>query len=160
VLRILKRCLLVLMTSARHLYWQLFAPIVVGVRAIILCEGKVLLVRHSYYDRRSWYLPGGGVRRKEALTDALRREIKEELNADIRIERLHGIYYNFAHGASDHVAVFIASLTDQTGLRPSWEISEFGFFDPRALPDPTSPASRRRIEEYLASASNLEYRAW
>jgi ADP-ribose pyrophosphatase YjhB (NUDIX family) len=160
VVPILKRCLLAILTVAQQFYWRLRAPIVVGVKGIILCNGKVLLVRHNYHDRRSWYLPGGGVKRKETLTDALRREVKEELHADIQIERLHGIYYNFSHGASHHVIVFIASLKEETILKPGWEISEFGWFDLRALPESISPASRRRIEEYLAEIDRIEYQSW
>jgi len=117
-------------------------------------------VRHDYGDRRIWRLPGGAVKRKETLIEALRREVREELNTDIEVERLHGVYYNFTRGASDHIIVFVASLKERTGLKPSWEIVAFDFFDLDALPESTSPATRRRIEEYLSGASSTEYRSW
>lgn len=144
----------------QRLYWHWRAPLTLGVQGIILSQGRVLLVRHEYGDRQIWHLPGGGVKRKETLADALRRELKEELNAEIQVERLHGVYYNFRHGASDHIVVFVASLKDPVALKPSWEISAFAFFDLDALPESVSPATRRRLEEYLTSASSMEYRSW
>jgi 8-oxo-dGTP pyrophosphatase MutT (NUDIX family) len=41
--------------------------------------GRVLFVRHTYGDRATWELPGGGMRRREAPEAAVRREMREEL---------------------------------------------------------------------------------
>lgn len=134
-------------------------PIILDVRGMIFLHGRVLLVQHNY-GTGSWSFPGGAVHRGETLAEAMRREAKEELNADIHIERLHGLYENFAHGAGAHVAVFIASLREPTALKASWEIAAFDFFDPCALPQSTSPATRRRVEEYLRGENILLYGAW
>ena len=148
------------LTWGREWYWRWRAPVLLGVQGLILHQHRVLLVRHDYGDRQAWQLPGGAVKRRETLTEALEREMKEELNADIHIERVHGVYHNFRRGASDHIIVFVASLKDSASLQPNWEISAFDFFDPNALPAFTSSATRRRIEEYLANASSFEYRPW
>lgn len=144
----------------REFYWLWRAPIIIDVRAIIISQHRALLVRHDYGDRRTWHLPGGAAKCKETLTDALRREIKEELNADMEIDRLHGVYHNLKPGPSIHIVVFIASLKNQTALKPSWEIAAFDFFDLNALPESTSPATRRRIEEYLAETDRVRYQPW
>lgn len=156
----IKRWVLELLFRGQQLYWRWRAPLIVGVRGIIVHRGRLLLIRHNYGQRHLWYLPGGAVKRKETLVEALCREVREELHVDIQVERLHGIYYNFSHGASDHVIVFTASLDDATGIRPGWEIAAFDFFPLDALPDTMSPATRRRIEEYLTDARHLEYRPW
>lgn len=39
-----------------------------------------------------WEFPGGKIEDGESASDALIREIKEELDLDIRVERLFGIY--------------------------------------------------------------------
>jgi ADP-ribose pyrophosphatase YjhB (NUDIX family) len=151
--------LLDLAHHARMLVRRWRKPIILDVRGMIFHHGRVLLVRHSY-GNRSWSFPGGVVDRGETLADAMRREAREELNADIHIERLHGMYDNFKHGASEHIAVFVASLKEPTDLKPSWEIAAFDFFDPHALPEATSPATRRRIEEYLRDDRAIQPRSW
>ncbi len=42
----------------------------------------VLLVRHSYGDR-GWLLPGGRLRRRETPAEGARREVDEEVGADV-----------------------------------------------------------------------------
>ncbi|MEO9255658.1 MAG: NUDIX domain-containing protein, partial [Tepidiformaceae bacterium] len=59
--------------------WRVYHPITLGVRVILTSDGKVLLVRHTY--RPGWFLPGGGVHRRESLERAARREVREEAGA-------------------------------------------------------------------------------
>jgi ADP-ribose pyrophosphatase YjhB (NUDIX family) len=59
----------------------------VRVAALLLIEGKVLLVRHLKDGRRYHLLPGGGVERGESLGEALRREIVEETGLVAEIGR-------------------------------------------------------------------------
>ena len=144
----------------RNLYRSWIAPPTLGVQGIILHQDRILLVQLNYADSQAWTLPGGGVKRHETLTKAFRREIKEELNADVEIKPLHGLYSNFWRGTSDHIIVFVAVLTNPNNLKPNWEISAFEFFPLDDLPISTSPATQRRIEEYLGGVSNIPYRSW
>jgi 8-oxo-dGTP diphosphatase len=58
------------------------------VAAIIINEGKVLATQRGYGDLAGgWEFPGGKIEPGEAQESALVREIKEELNAAIEIER-------------------------------------------------------------------------
>lgn len=54
----------------------------IRVAGLILHRDRVLLARQAKDDRSYWLLPGGGVEAGEALTDALRRELREECNLD------------------------------------------------------------------------------
>ena len=51
----------------------------VRVSALLRWGGGVLLCRHDKRGRHVWLLPGGGVQSGETLTDALGREIAEEV---------------------------------------------------------------------------------
>jgi 8-oxo-dGTP diphosphatase len=52
---------------------------IVGVGAVIVDEGKVVLIRRKYEPLKGhWSLPGGTVEVGEALEDALAREMIEE----------------------------------------------------------------------------------
>ncbi len=58
----------------------------IGVGAVIIKNGKILLVKRAKEPNKGkWSIPGGLVRRGETLIEALRREIKEELNSEIEV---------------------------------------------------------------------------
>ncbi len=56
--------------------------------AVIIQDGKILLVQHHKYGKKYWLLPGGGVDYGETLFEATRREVKEETDLDVKIEDL------------------------------------------------------------------------
>ncbi len=127
-----------------HKLWFTRA-VTLGVRAIVLAEGNVLLVRHTYVE--GWYLPGGGVDPGESAEAAIIRELREE-GGVLCAERpaLHGFYRN---GRRDHVACYVVRRFDRAPRHDDWEIAEAGFFPIDALPDATSPATRARLAEHL-----------
>jgi ADP-ribose pyrophosphatase YjhB (NUDIX family) len=55
------------------------------VSAMLRWHGQILLCRHEKPGREYWLLPGGGVDAGESLTDALYREMSEELGIDEEI---------------------------------------------------------------------------
>lgn len=120
-------------------------PVRVGVKLLLVRDGQVLLVKHSYQP--SWFLPGGGVKRGERLEEAGRREAAEEVGGSLGALDLFGIYFNYAEGKSDHIAVFLCrdfTLTE----KKDWEIEGCEFFPVDQPPPGASPGTRRRIEEY------------
>ncbi len=150
----MKNPLLVAADKLRRAYWFAMRPFSVGVLGLVVDDaGSVLLVEQTY--RSGWYLPGGGVRRREPLDDALRRELREEVGVEpTEPPRLHGVYWNFAESKSDYVAVFVV---ERWRRRPasSLEIARDAFFPPGELPEDTSPAARRRIAEYTSGARDV-----
>ncbi len=126
--------------------WRIFHPITLGVRVILVHDGQVLLVRHTY--RPGWFFPGGGIKRRETLENAARREALEEAGATIRALHLLGIYSSFTESKSDHVAVYTSTDFEITGHHDD-EIAAVQWFPVDALPNDFSPGSRRRLEEFL-----------
>jgi len=60
----------------------------VSAKAVIIKEGKILLLKHE--DKQGyWYsLPGGGQNPGEKLSDALVRECREEIGATVKVENV------------------------------------------------------------------------
>lgn len=136
--------------TLRRAYYRLRRPLPVGVRGLVFEGEHVLLVRHTYMD--GWYFPGGGVERGEAVEDALRRELIEEVGVRFRgAPALIGAYSNFREFKSDHILLF--RVEDWTmAPRRNFDIAEHGFFPLSAPPEGTSPGTLRRIAELTGSA--------
>ncbi len=136
-----------LLWRGQNVRWRLLPSTVVGVKVLLVREGQVLLVRHTYLP--GWHLPGGGVKRHEELSAAARREAREEAGATFNELRLFGAYTEPAKGKNGYVLVFVSN---DFLLRParSWEIADLRFFPAGALPPDTDPSTRRRIAEFMA----------
>lgn len=152
----IRRWVLVVADRARRLYWRLFGPRTIGVRTIVRDdEGRVLLVRHTY-GSADWHLPGGGVRRRETVAAAARRETLEETGiavADDGALRLHGVFSNLREGKSDHVVVFEVRRWERDHAPADPEIAETAWFAVDGLPERTSPGTRRRVGELVSGTS-------
>ena len=59
---------------------------VVGVGAVIVRDAHGLIVKRGHEPRQGeWSLPGGLLNLGESLTDAVRREVKEETGLDVQL---------------------------------------------------------------------------
>lgn len=76
----------------------------VGVGAIVLHEGRVLLVRRGRAPALGlWSVPGGLVELGETTVDAARREVEEETGLDVRIAGLVGVLDRVTRDADGRV---------------------------------------------------------
>ncbi|MBP7964876.1 MAG: NUDIX domain-containing protein [Caldilineaceae bacterium] len=133
-------------------WWRIRRPVSMGVRVMLVQEGRVMLVKHTYQDE--WYFPGGGVKRDEPVEAAARREAAEEVGAVIGDQpgamRLVGVFANFTDYKSDHVVCFLSETFTLGDRPPSPEIADARFFPLDALPAGTSPGTRRKVAAYRA----------
>ncbi len=154
----LLRPIYALVIGLRDVVWRYQRPMLVGVRALIVHDGRVLLIRHRH-GRQPWAMPGGGVERFERLAEAARREAAEETGATVRVERLLGLYDRFGGGVTNYIAVFVCAPLSAPRSSCSLEIAEARFFPLDALPAGLDDGTRRRIAEYLAGESGVA-RLW
>ncbi|MBI4922029.1 MAG: NUDIX domain-containing protein [Devosia nanyangense] len=119
----------------------------VGVRAVLVKERKVLLVRHTYLP--GWHFPGGGVEPFESAELAAARETMEETGYAVEGRpQLLGLFLNRANGGRDHVAVYIwREFHTQLEFAPNMEIAELDWFEMDALPSGVEGGTARRIAE-------------
>ncbi len=134
---------------AFRIYCFIFRPVRMGVRAMMIQDDKIWLVRQTYVG--GWFMPGGGVKRGETLDQAARREAKEETGAELGELKLLGAYTNFTEWKTDHNIVFICHEFKFTG-KPDAEIAELRAFPLNALPENLWRGHRLRLEEYKSGA--------
>ena len=59
---------------------------IVGVGAVVVVDGKVVLIRRRFEPLKGqWSLPGGAVELGETLEDSIAREIQEETGLEIEV---------------------------------------------------------------------------
>ncbi|NUS69255.1 MAG: NUDIX domain-containing protein [Ensifer adhaerens] len=154
----MRRWYLRLLMRLAHGYYAVARGMTMGVRAACFDgEGRVFLVRHSYLP--GWHLPGGGLDRDEASIDGLLRELREEGNLDVSAPpELIQVYYNRRTSRRDHVVFYRCDGVSQSAPKtPDLEISDSGFFALDALPDDTTPATRRRLAELAGDVAIDRY---
>lgn len=78
----------------------------VRVTAVVVVDGRVLLLKQDTGSGRSWSLPGGKVDPGETVREALVREMREETGLDVEMGRL--LY------VCDHPAAEMLHLTFET----------------------------------------------
>ena len=132
----------------RKAYWKIIKPETFGVRAIVLNDfNQILLVKHTYSDE--WYLPGGKVHKNESLTDAIKRELQEEVGiTNMKEITVFHKYLNLHEHKKDHITVFIIkNFTSST--KEHFEIEKKEYFSVVSLPIGISRGTKRRINEFF-----------
>jgi 8-oxo-dGTP diphosphatase len=135
---------------------QIARPVTVGVRALIVEDGRVLLVR--MHGQARWELPGGGVKRGESLRTAAEREAREETGCVVEAERLLGVYLSIHEGMTNHVAVFVCRPTTPPTGALNIEIAETRWWPIDGLPRDIASTLSQRLAEYQAGAVGLDGR--
>lgn len=101
-----------LKTIGRWLTSDLFAyRMPVSVKGICFIDGKVILLKN---ERNEWDLPGGKIGRREAVKSALKREMKEELGIEVKVEELLEVFTARMKGQVNVlIVVYLCSTTAQ-----------------------------------------------
>lgn len=78
-----------------------------AAKALITAGDRILLVKERHDDGTPfWTIPGGGVRPNESDTEALKRELGEELRCRVEVlERKASVWY--AHSSSEKLSRYV-----------------------------------------------------
>jgi 8-oxo-dGTP pyrophosphatase MutT (NUDIX family) len=121
-----------------QLFWFVARPHKQGVKCLVTCRDRVLLVRHTYGDR-AWDVPGGAIKRRESPLAAARREMSEELGLDgvewTQVGELRG---TVSH-RRDTIHCFRAELCEPSLTIDRGELAAVDWFARSALPDRLGP---------------------
>lgn len=139
---------------------MLFQPVVL---AAIEREGAFLLtLRNNPTGELSmfhnkWQLPGGKVEFGESVEDALKREIKEELNANVTIKRLFPkIYYKVRKNTHFIFFSFVCEIDPNAKIKLNSEATQYGWFTLQQIGKlDFLPFTDEVIQDILASNEKL-----
>jgi 8-oxo-dGTP diphosphatase len=117
---------------------------------VIADEGGRVLLIHEDYGRRRWGLPGGRHEPGESIEETAIREAKEETNLDVELGELIGQYMIVTAAGAEllDVSVFTASVVGGELQPNEGEIADVGWFDPDALPGPTTDVGPRAVADW------------
>ena len=115
--------------------WFVLRPDTHGVKGMLRDGDRVLLVRHTYGDRRRWDVPGGHAHAGEPPAEAVVREMQEELGIVAAWELVGSIGATTDH-KHEHVHCFVARCSPGDGqlVLARGEIAEAQWFQLDALP--------------------------
>lgn len=135
--------------SLRLSWWRITRKTVRGCSIIAANpSGCVMLVRHSYHYEEVWMLPGGGLAAGESPVDAAARELAEEVGCTLADAQYLGTFTLGRNGWTNLIEL-VSGTTSDAPHPDGREIAAARFFDPHALPDPTSRPTRQMIARWL-----------
>jgi A/G-specific adenine glycosylase len=125
--------------------------------AVVRRDGKVLLAKRPSKGLLGgmWEFPGGKIEEDETVNAGLRREIREELGAEIRVGLPFGIYQHAYTHFRITLHAFLCELSE--GEPRAIEAAELSWVRPADLPHYPMGKVDRQIARKLISQEEEEY---
>lgn len=133
---------------------------VVGVAGIVLNDQKQILLgrRRKGPYAGNWCIPCGYVEYYEDVYDAVRRELKEESNLDIEIEKVFTVLSNFHDPDMHSVGIWFFVKIVGGHLSAGDDLDELAYFELTDLPALAFPTDQKALEllrQYLRDKGSL-----
>ena len=112
-------------------YGAYYNPKPVAAAIPVTPDGKIILLKRGFDPGKGlWTFPGGFVDLGESVEAAAHREVLEELEIEVELGPLVGVYSR----AEDRVVLVVYRATTDQTPRITEEATEVGLFAPDALP--------------------------
>jgi ADP-ribose pyrophosphatase YjhB (NUDIX family) len=112
-------------------YGAYYNPKPVAAAIPVTAAGEVVLLRRGFEPGKGmWTFPGGFVDLGETVEEAARREAQEEIQADVELQRLVGVYSR----AEERVVLIVFAATIDDAPQTTPEATEVKAFAPEAIP--------------------------
>ncbi|MFN0072536.1 MAG: NUDIX hydrolase [Chloroflexota bacterium] len=122
----------------------------VAVATIIPLSGGILLGKRSINPGKGyWSFPSGYVNRGEVLEEAAAREVWEETNLRVRMNRLVGVYSQV--GQAVILVVYAADVIEGEPIAGD-EMSELAIFTPEELPSMAFTHDEQIVADWRAGS--------
>ena len=144
---LLRRILVNMILPVVRLYWFLFRPNIKGVKCVIGYNDTILMVRHNYGKRR-WTLPGGRIEKNETPSDAVRREVKEEVGIIVSEVRRLGEFLSTLEYRRDYIYCFCATTNHKDIKIDPNEIYEASWFPINKIPEDRTEIASKILRMY------------
>ncbi len=135
--------------------------VILNATAVVIVNDKNEVLLQKRADNYLWGLPGGILEMDESIAEGAKREVKEETNLDIEIERFIGVFTNplMVWHETDKAKVYtFAFLARSTGglLRVNDDESlELKYFKEKDVPKLHSVDIRQIVKAYYENKYNL-----
>lgn len=133
---------------------QLILP---GAAGAIVKDNKILLVKHGALKK--WQIPGGLVELNESIETTIKREIKEELNIDIEVDKLISVLSSpeylieLPNGDRIQQLTFFFLLKgdiEESNIKlQEEEVNEYKFFNFNDIPENTMDCCKEKIKHLI-----------
>jgi len=136
--------------ACRRCGWIYFKNPASASAVAIVSDGRVVLVKRRVPPHvGSWCLPAGFQEYDEGPEETAVREVKEETNLDIRLRRLHTVFFSTAHpGKNTVVHVYRAERVGGV-MRPGGDVSAVRLFPLDRLPSRVAFTSHLKVIEQI-----------
>lgn len=117
---------------------------------IPVANGRIWLLRRGIEPRRGyWTFPAGFMEMGETVEEAARRETREELNLEVRLRGLVGVY-SYATGTTIHIIYGADALSEPSAGE---ETLSFASFLPAEIPwsDLAFASTHDALRDWLAA---------
>ena len=127
-----------------------FANRGVSIDAVIIKDGKVLLVqRGTVPDKGLWATPGGYVEWDESAEEAVIREVKEETGLDIKETKLVGVYSSPLRHPNQVINIVFLTTVNDGEIKNGDDAEDNKWFPLASLPKKMAFDHKQNIQDAI-----------